>query len=497
MDEYHKVGTTFRTSFDYPSQTVANTYVTGLTQASFTVTLAKNGTIGQSTAGITITELASPTGSYDLVVSGASGFAASTGVYKLVVRRTSIIGDEWAYDIRVTSDGTGAGTWGDAVFTATASDGRVMSGGSPLADATIRIVDSTGALYVQTTSGATGLWGPIYFNASGTYTVYVQKSGYTTATGTITVAGSSAVGPGADLSITAAATSTGILASDLWARFKRVLRDRSGSQADDLARQGVDDALTQIAQEREWPWYHTVTNLQLQALYDTGTIAVTNASPTVTLTGGTWPTWAGSADLYIGGRLYQVLTRDSATVLTLADDFGEDSDSALPYVLGQCSYAMPTDLTNMDRMLFEPSWPYGARPVSMATLSTTRSVWQFGQQRPSMFAISRDKFVVWPWPNERRTVTILYYRRPALLSSANDTADWDPMQLPVLHRAIEYQASLVGECVCGSPEQCLARYRDAVVAAEANDRSVVERPQFDPLDYQTDGNARAWGSVET
>lgn len=495
MDEYHKVGTTFRTSFDYPSSVTPNTYVTGLAQSDFTLTVAKNGVIGASTVGIVLTDLVTPTGSYDVAVSGTTGFAAATGVYKFIVRRTTVIGDEWAFDVRVTSDGTGAGSWGDATFTATASNGRVMSGGLPVQGATVRILTAAGALYIQTTTDALGLWGPVYFNTNGTYTIAVQKSGYTLATATLTVAALVATGPGTDITLTASSTSTGIAASELWARFKRVLRDRSGNQADELARQGVDDALTQIAQECLWPWYHTDSLINLNALYNTGTVAITYNTATLTLTGGTWPTWAASAEVYINGRTYTVLTRDSATVLTLANAFGEAAVTGNSYTIAQCRYDMPSDLTAMDRMLFEPAWPYGARPVSLTSLFVIRSAWQYGQSRPGVFAVSRDEFTVWPWPTTTKSVTILYYRRPPLLVSGTDQADWDPLQLPVLHRAIEYQASLVGECICGSPEECFKRYRDAVTIAQASNRTAVNPPQTDDQNYWDEDNARSWGDV--
>jgi hypothetical protein len=494
-NEYHKVGTTFRTSFPYSSQTVANTYVTGLVQGDFAITVAKNGVAGHSTAGITLTELGGPTGTYGIEVSGVTGFAVATGVYLLTVRRTAIIGDEWTFEVRVTSDGTGAGSWGDAAFIATAGDGRVTDGTDPLANATVRIVAPGGALYVQTTTDASGLFGPVYFSAAGTYTAFVQRSGFTTASGTITVSGSTATGPGTDLTLVASGTSTGLVAADLWARFKRILADKSGAQADDLARQGCDDALTMIAQERPWAWYETLATITVLPPYQEGTIAVTQDSVTVTLTGGTWPTWAAAADLYVNGRLYPVLTRDSGTQLTLRTAFGEASAVAASYTLAQTEYPMPSDMTAMGQMLFEPGWPYGTRPVSFASLAYQRSVWQFTESRPGLFAVRADKLAVWPWTSEQRTITVIYSRRPALLVDAADEADWDPLQLPVLRRAIEYQASLVGECVAGTPQQTLAAYRQAVLTAEASDRTVPSPPMADRLDYGDEGNATNWGRV--
>ncbi len=49
--------------------------------------------------------------------------------------------------------------------------------------------------------------------------------------------------------------------------------------------------------------------------YSTGTVAIVGGR--VTLTGGTWPSWAADADLTVNGVRYTVKTRDSGTQLTL------------------------------------------------------------------------------------------------------------------------------------------------------------------------------------
>lgn len=472
-DEYHKVGTTFRTSFHYADPDDSGSYVTGLTQSDFTISLAKNGTSGQATTGITITE-SSPAGLYMVAVS-ASGFVAATGVYELTIQAAADASQRWVFTPRVTSDGTGAGSWGDASFTAVASNGRVMSSGSPLAGATVRITDAAGTLYVQTLSDASGLWGPVYFSVAGTYTIHVQRSLYTTTTGTITVVGSTATGPGTDLSIALAASSTGLTASDLWAYFKRMLRDRSGSQADLLAQQGVDDALDMVSQEREWSWYKTHGVVTLQAQVNTGSIALTNGSTTVTLTGGTWPTWAASGELYIGGQVYEISTRDSATQLTLTAAYPGTTASGVAYVLSQTEYDLPDDCLTIDEVLPDRTWPYGPTPVSVADVAMAKAMHQYGRQFPSMWAIRRDLLSVWPAPTTARTVNLLYYRRPARLVSGSDEADWDPTLVYLLRRAIDVQCSLRGECVAGPAERCMERYREALARAATFEKSAADR----------------------
>lgn len=484
-DEYVKVGTTLRTSFDYPDPVTAGSWVTGLTQADFTIHLIKNGTDGQSTTGITITEDVTTAGKYIVAVSGTTGFMATTATWDLVIYRTSDVGQRWTNTIRVTSDGTGAGSWGAAAFTPAASDGRVLASATPLPDVTIRVVDPNNVLYVQTVSDASGLWPTVYFSASGTYTVNYLKSGYSIGTASIVVSGSTATGPLADITLTATATSTGLTASSLWAYAKRVMKDRSGLAADLMAQQIVDDALTMISQECEWPWYETYGVIDLAASYNTGTLTVTNASAVVTLAAGTFPTWAASGEIYMGGQFYRVLSRDSGTQVTLVAAYPGATASGVAYVIGRTSYTLPTDLQSIDEVTFDVSWPMPPVAVSMGTLLQMRGAAVHGQSRPAIYAIAKDQFVVWPIPTIAYRVNVQYFRRPAFLVSASDQADWDPLHLALLRRAIECQCATRGDCVTGPPDECFKLYRAQLLKAQEMDKTAADRSmsQIGAWDY--------------
>jgi hypothetical protein len=81
--------------------------------------------------------------------------------------------------------------------------------------------------------------------------------------------------------------------------------------------------------------------LTTTAAYSTGTIAVTNGSATVTLTGGTFPSGAAGMVVIIRGRPYEISTRDSGTQLTLAQNFPGDSGTGLTYSVAQWDYDLP------------------------------------------------------------------------------------------------------------------------------------------------------------
>lgn len=486
-EEYHKVGTTYRTEFLYLDNSGAP--VTGKTNASFTKRLSKNATGNQSTTGITVTEVDATNnpGWYNVTVSGTTGFVSATGEYSLEFIDASDSTKRWNGTIRVTSDGTGAGSWGDASFTAVASNGRIMSGGSPLSGATVKILDANSALYVQTTSDASGLWGPVYFpSGTASYTISVQKSGYTIATATLTTSGSTATGPGADISLTAASASSTFLASNLWAYALRMMKNASGTEADTIAQQAVDDALEMISLARKWPYFHGDSSgmpgrISLNTAYSTGTIAVSNGGTTVTLTGGTWPTWAASGEIRIDGVWCPVLTRDSSTQLTLRSTWNGSAQSGATYTLAQFAYSLPTDLQRLDVILDDKNRPWRSAPCSLATLQVQKTALVFGQVTPSMHAVAKDKLWVWPYPSADTQLNVMYYRRPAKLTSGSDTADWDPMHEALLRRAIDFQCALRTDCVAGPTDECRNNYFEALDLAWAADKTAVDRDDETPV----------------
>lgn len=439
---YHKLGSTAYIQFRVPS--TVSSFSTGLTSGDCVIDIIKGSTGNQATTGCVFSEpdATNNPGGYVYTCSGTTSFVAATGEYAVTVYLTANKLKVFSTTLFVTSDGTGAGTWGDAVFTATASDGRVMSGGSPLEAATIKVVNSSGVIWYQTTTDASGLWGPVYFNTNGTYTIYVQKAGYTATSGTITVAGLVATGPGADLTVSQTSTASTLLASSLLGFIKRSNQDRSSSLADTEAIEILNDAVDMIAMERQWDYYHTRGAIQIRSNYDTGTVAITNGSTTLTLSGGTWPSWAASGEIYIDGTWVVVETRTSNSQVELVDPWGNDDVTAASYNLFQFRYALPTDCIRISDTLFGNQWPFIGQPTSAAMIESLKDAWQSMNSQPFRWAIEGGYICLWPVPEENRNVNLLYFRRPTPVASSSDPIDWDSQHPFLLRRAIEYVVAL-------------------------------------------------------
>lgn len=87
------------------------------------------------------------------------------------------------------------------------------------------------------------------------------------------------------------------------------------------------------ATSHDWSFLHPISTLTTYAPYTTGTIAVTDESTTVTLSDGTWPSWAAGCPLVIGTSTYTVHSRDSDTQVTLTAAFDGTTASGVSYTL--------------------------------------------------------------------------------------------------------------------------------------------------------------------
>lgn len=478
---YAQYGLTLLDDFLYLDGT--GTPITGKTQASYTIKLSKNGVGNQSTTGVTIAEVDATNnpGQYSVTYNGTTSFAAAPGEYVVRIYDTSSIAFTWANTYRLTSDGTPSGTTGVASFTAVTANGRIYDtvNAAPVLGATVRIyVPNSGFVLATLTSDVNGLWGPVFLN-NGTYGIAVQKSGYTiSTTGTIVVSGGVATGPGVDLNITTSSSTSGFLLSDLTSYARRQYRDRTGAKADAEILQSVNDALSMISQARIWDWYQEPLDLSIQQNFSTGTITFTQGSTACTITGTTWPTWAALGEIYCNGQYHRLASRDSSTQVSLTIAWAEATVSFIApnFNLFQDNYALPANCQRFGRLLYGTQWVWGGEPVGWEQYLDSKNRFLYGQQGPRVWAIRKQNVYLWPYPSITRLVNGWYYRAPAALVNPTDQADWDPMHLFLLHRAIDYQLSLRGDAMAGDPAATMGEFRKALTDAVSNDKSPLVHP---------------------
>lgn len=115
------------------------------------------------------------------------------------------------------------------------------------------------------------------------------------------------------------------------------------SWINDIISSGLRTFLQGGPTRHKWSFLRPLTTLTTSASYSTGTIAI--SSGVVTLTSGTWPSWAAQGEITVGGNTYTVNTRDSDSQITL-DDTSSDNDVAAgtSYQLGRPTYDLPDNV---------------------------------------------------------------------------------------------------------------------------------------------------------
>ncbi len=100
--------------------------------------------------------------------------------------------------------------------------------------------------------------------------------------------------------------------------------------------------------------------------------------------------------------------------------------------------------------------------------------------------------MVWPWPTVAQRINFLYYRKPALVNSS-DTLDYDPTQILLLRKVLDYHTAQRGPCTAGTVAECRKSMDDAISLAYSWDKSTADAT----LSLgQSDGrDDYLWGSI--
>jgi hypothetical protein len=102
----------------------------------------------------------------------------------------------------------------------------------------------------------------------------------------------------------------------------------------------------------QWSFLRPDYTLTTNVKYDTGTITVVNGA--VTLSGGTFPSWALHGWLVYGGKYYEVASGSfPGTSMTLVDtSAGNDSAAGTTYELLQYRFVLPNDFESLEGPMY-------------------------------------------------------------------------------------------------------------------------------------------------
>lgn len=242
-----------------------------------------------------------------------------------------------------------------------------------------------------------------------------------------------------------------IALADIEAYAQRISGLRVGSRVNAIIAESINSAMEAMAKDLDSSRNFDIGTLNIQASYNTGTIAITNGAATVTLSGGTFPTWAASGELLVDGQWYAISTRDSGTQLTLAANWHLDSITGQSYVLYQDAYSLGDSVMELGpEPFYGNDWLWGARPIGLDRLLRFKQYWQSGDQNARYWAFHDRKVYLWPYPTEAQVVYYTYRKLPTRVTyGAGGNLDVDDHLRALLEAAVAVELQKRGTYAMG------------------------------------------------
>jgi hypothetical protein len=133
--------------------------------------------------------------------------------------------------------------------------------------------------------------------------------------------------------------------ADILQHVDRVLKGQGGrSASQDQMRTAVQTAWEKLPAMHDWNWFTKRLRIWIAASYSTGTVSYSSSTGIMTLSGGTWPTWAAGCTVRISDISYPVSERLGGTTVLIDSNVAPSADlSAQSYTLHNDSHSIPTD----------------------------------------------------------------------------------------------------------------------------------------------------------
>lgn len=205
----------------------------------------------------------------------------------------------------------------------------------------------------------------------------------------------------------------------------------SSDQLDDIE-QCIRDGLHDVYSAHPWSFFRPISEITTTAPYATGTVSV--AAGVVTLTGGTWPTWAASGILKVSNSYYEVDSRGSNSQITL-EDTSLTVASGTGYELGRPEYDLPTAfeaISGDSEVTIQPGASICYPSVKQCHDSTIRKMQQLNPlfySWPQFYSVrtvqfdatlgSRKRLALYPTPDAAYVLRVPMILRPTMIDETN------------------------------------------------------------------------------
>lgn len=193
----------------------------------------------------------------------------------------------------------------------------------------------------------------------------------------------------------------------------------------------IRDGLQRVYSIHDWSFFRPVADVTTTAPYATGTIAI--AAGVVTLTGGTFPTWAAAGVLNVNDNHYAVASRGGNTAITL-NDTSVTVAAGATYRLGRPEIEMDSAfdaVANDSDLTYYPSAESWYPPVQSRHDSTIRKLEQGNPDfdRPVFYSVrttrfdptvgSRKVLAMYPTPDQAYSMRVPMILRPTMIDGTN------------------------------------------------------------------------------
>lgn len=204
----------------------------------------------------------------------------------------------------------------------------------------------------------------------------------------------------------------------------------SADQTSDIE-QCIKYGLHDVYAAHTWSFFRPVEDIPTTAPYATGTVTI--ASGVVTLTGGTFPSWAADGIMKVSDKYYSVASRDSGTQITL-DNTTVTEATAKSFQLGRPEIPMDATFEAVDNdsdLTYYPDQNRCYPPVQQRHDQSIRRMQQEDPyyDQPVYYSVrtvqfdptvgSRKVLALYPTPDAEYVFRVPMVLRPTMIDSTN------------------------------------------------------------------------------
>lgn len=225
-------------------------------------------------------------------------------------------------------------------------------------------------------------------------------------------------------------------------------------------RRAAQIAYSDLPNVRRWSYYMQEGRIATVANYSTGTVVYDHTGGAsermLTLTDGTWPSWAARGVVVINNVYYQVSTRESDSIITLNTSSNPGADVAsTTYSIYRDVFTLPCDFSAMGDVVLVGNTTY-LTPMHVNSWLDAQRAYS-GGGRPTHYTITGDPdfqnsmaIRFFPYPNEALNVAFIYARRPRELkihSESDGTVTTSSGSTTVTGSGTAFTSAMVGSVI--------------------------------------------------